>query len=93
MTKNAGAEEEGRDPTPDEAEILAEEAARIGQNWPGGAIPEMKLWERARERLGRPIPLAVVRRWLREAGYVEAGTKLNGSSLWNPPPSSEGVTA
>jgi len=84
-------EEEGRGPAPEEAAVLEVEAGRLLENWPG--LPETKLWERARERLGRPLPIAVVRRWLRESGYVETGARGWGGAIWNPPPASEGVTA
>ncbi|MDI9399494.1 MAG: hypothetical protein QM433_08105 [Euryarchaeota archaeon] len=75
-------EEETRSPTAEEAGALEDVARRILQNWPG--IAEARLWELAREKLGSPLPLAVVKAWLKEAGYTEAG-RLNGSPLWNPP--------
>jgi P4 family phage/plasmid primase-like protien len=90
MTKKAD-EGDGRPPAAEEAEVLEAVAAAILVNWPG--VPELKLWEMARARLGKPLPLVVVRRWLMESGYVEAGTKLNGAPLWNPPLASEGATA
>ncbi len=74
--------DEGRAPTSEEAEVLEDVARRILQNWPG--IAEARLWELAREKLGSPLPLAVVKAWLKESGYTEAG-RLNGSPLWNPP--------
>ena len=77
-----GEPEEDRAPTIEEAEVLADVAGRILQNWPG--IAEARLWELAREKLGSPLPLAVVKAWLKESGYTEAG-RLNGSPLWNPP--------
>ncbi len=75
-------EEETRSPTAEEAGALEDVARRILQNWPG--IAEARLWELAREKLGSPLPLAVVKAWLKESGYTEAG-RLNGSPLWNPP--------
>ena len=75
-------EPKGRAPTSEEAEVLEDVARRILQDWPG--IAEARLWELAREKLGSPLPLAVVKAWLKESGYTEAG-RLNGSPLWNPP--------
>jgi len=80
--------DEGRAPTSEESEVLADVARRILQNWPG--IAEARLWELAREKLGSPLPLAVVKAWLKESGYTEAG-RLNGSPLWNPPAAGEVV--
>ena len=83
-----GEPEEDRAPTSEEAEVLADVARKILQNWPG--IAEARLWELAREKLGSPLPLAVVKAWLKESGYTEAG-RLNGSPLWNPPAAGEVV--
>ena len=80
--------DEGRAPTSEEAGVLEDVARRILQNWPG--IAEARLWELAREKLGSPLPLAVVKAWLKESGYTEAG-RLNGSPLWNPPAAGEVV--
>ena len=78
-----GETEEGRAPTIEEAEVLADVAGRILQNWPG--LPEMLLWETTRDRLGRPISIATVRLWLSAEGYILSSERLNGSPLWNPP--------
>lgn len=77
-------EEWGRSPTAEEAAVLEEVAGRILQNW--GEIPEMLLWDRARSKLGSPLPHAVVRFWLRESGYNETKARhSSGGTLWNPP--------
>lgn len=70
-------------PTAEEAEVLAEMSSAILVNWPG--LPELMLWERARDRLGHPISIATVRFWLAEEGYILSSERLNGSPLWNPP--------
>ena len=74
---------EARSPTAEEAAVLEDVARKILQNWPG--IAEARLWELAREKLGSPLPLAVVKAWLKESGYIDTGQWLNGSPLWNPP--------
>ncbi|MDD3566637.1 MAG: hypothetical protein PHN90_13325, partial [Methanothrix sp.] len=81
--------DEGRAPTSEEAEVLADVAGRILENWPG--LPEMLLWEKARDRLGRPISIATVRLWLAAEGYILSSERLNGSPLWNPPAAGEVV--
>ena len=81
--------DEGRAPTSEESEVLADVAGRILQNWPG--LPEMLLWETTRDRLGRPISIATVRLWLAAEGYILSSERLNGSPLWNPPAAGEVV--
>gem|GEM_PF-6525844 len=81
--------DEGRAPTSEEAEVLADVAGRILENWPG--LPEMLLWEKARGKLGSRLPLVVVRYWLSESGYIETGEKYGGGAIWNLPTSEEAV--
>ena len=75
--------DEGRAPTSEEAEVLADVAGRLLLDWPG--LSELKLWETTRDRLGRPISIATVRLWLAAEGYILSSERLNGSPLWNPP--------
>jgi len=77
--------EEDRLPTAEEAVVLGAEARRISDNWPGGEVPEMLLWEKARGKLGSRLPLVVVRHWLSESGYIETATKHHSAgTLWEP---------
>jgi len=62
---------------------LADVAGSLVKNWPG--IAKIHLWEMARDKLGSPLQLTVVRCWLKAGGYIHAGERLNGSPLWNPP--------
>jgi len=82
-------EPKSRDPTADEAEALEEVAGKLLQNWNG--IMETRLWEMARDKLGSPLPVAVVRVWLRASGYLKTAEKMNGSPWWNPPAAGEVV--
>jgi hypothetical protein len=76
-------EEEARSPTAEEAAVLEEVAGKLLQNWNG--IMETRLWEMARDKLGSPLPVAVVRVWLRASGYLKTAESMNGSPWWNPP--------
>jgi hypothetical protein len=87
--RKATPEPKSRDPTADEAEALEEVAGKLLQNWNG--IMETRLWEMARDKLGSPLPVAVVRVWLRASGYLKTAEKMNGSPWWNPPAAGEVV--
>jgi hypothetical protein len=78
--------EEDRLPTAEEAVVLGAEARRISDNWPGGVVPVMELQQKAREKLGSPLPVPVVENWLSESGYTETATKHHSAgTLWEPP--------
>ena len=81
--------DEGRDPTPEEAEVIAAKALRLSENWPG--IPDRKLHELAQWDLGRFLPFAVVEVWLRASGWIKSGSKHRDGVLWDPPSKGEVV--